>query len=81
LGIAAGYGLLTVTGNEHKMMRRAMNPAFSLSNLTARGCIINYNYVALSLNFFFSFMLEVEMYYPPLEGLSMVYRDTLNLFN
>ncbi|KAF8587077.1 cytochrome P450, partial [Ramaria rubella] len=36
LGITAGYGLLTVTGNEHKQMRRAMNPAFSISNLMAQ---------------------------------------------
>lgn len=25
LGLVAGYGLLTVTGNEHKQMRKAMN--------------------------------------------------------
>lgn len=36
LGIAAGYGLLTVTGNEHKQMRKVMNPAFSISNLMAQ---------------------------------------------
>ncbi|KAA1472366.1 cytochrome P450 [Dentipellis sp. KUC8613] len=36
LGIVAGYGLLTVTGNEHKQMRRAMNPAFSIPNLMAQ---------------------------------------------
>ena len=36
LGIVAGYGLLTVTGDEHRMMRRAMNPAFSIPSLTAR---------------------------------------------
>ncbi|KIJ40563.1 hypothetical protein M422DRAFT_32212 [Sphaerobolus stellatus SS14] len=36
LGVTAGYGLLTVTGNEHKLMRRTMNPAFSLSNLMAQ---------------------------------------------
>ncbi|KAJ7593064.1 cytochrome P450 [Mycena floridula] len=36
LGITAGYGLLTVTGNEHKNMRKAMNPAFSIPNLTAQ---------------------------------------------
>lgn len=36
LGMVAGYGLLTVTGNEHRMMRKTMNPAFSLSNLIAR---------------------------------------------
>ncbi|KAI5117975.1 hypothetical protein M0805_004908 [Coniferiporia weirii] len=36
LGIAAGYGLLTVTGDEHRTMRRSMNPAFSISSLTAQ---------------------------------------------
>ena len=36
LGIVAGYGLLTVTGNEHKGMRKAMNPAFSIPNLMSR---------------------------------------------
>ncbi|KAF8175771.1 cytochrome P450 [Pholiota molesta] len=36
LGFATGYGLLTVTGNEHKQMRKAMNPAFSLPNLVAQ---------------------------------------------
>lgn len=36
LGFATGYGLLTVTGNEHKQMRKTMNPAFSLPNLVAR---------------------------------------------
>lgn len=36
LGLVAGYGLLTVTGNEHKQMRKSMNPAFSIPNLMAR---------------------------------------------
>ncbi|KAL1715868.1 cytochrome P450 [Schizophyllum commune] len=36
LGIVAGNGLLTVEGQEHKLMRRAMNPAFSLPNLAAQ---------------------------------------------
>ncbi|KAF7316493.1 hypothetical protein MIND_00168400 [Mycena indigotica] len=36
LGLVAGYGLLTVTGDEHKQLRKAMNPAFSLSNLMAQ---------------------------------------------
>ncbi|THU80948.1 cytochrome P450 [Dendrothele bispora CBS 962.96] len=36
LGIVAGYGLLTVTGNVHRQMRRAMNPAFSIPSLTAQ---------------------------------------------
>ncbi|KII92067.1 hypothetical protein PLICRDRAFT_50496 [Plicaturopsis crispa FD-325 SS-3] len=36
LGQVAGYGLLTVTGDEHKKMRKAMNPAFSIPNLMAQ---------------------------------------------
>ncbi|PPQ84713.1 hypothetical protein CVT24_002674 [Panaeolus cyanescens] len=36
LGLATGYGLLTVTGDEHKQMRKAMNPAFSLPNLISQ---------------------------------------------
>ncbi|KAI0041379.1 cytochrome P450 [Auriscalpium vulgare] len=36
LGLVAGYGLLAVTGNEHRQMRKAMNPAFSLPNLMAQ---------------------------------------------
>ncbi|TFK31568.1 cytochrome P450 [Crucibulum laeve] len=36
LGLVTGYGLLTVTGNDHKQMRKAMNPAFSIPNLMAQ---------------------------------------------
>ncbi|EKM75454.1 hypothetical protein AGABI1DRAFT_132240 [Agaricus bisporus var. burnettii JB137-S8] len=36
LGLVAGYGLLTVTGDEHRQMRRAMNPAFSIPNLMSQ---------------------------------------------
>ncbi|KAJ4479334.1 cytochrome P450 [Lentinula aciculospora] len=36
LGLVTGHGLLTVTGDCHKQMRKAMNPAFSLHNLTAQ---------------------------------------------
>ncbi|KAI0042708.1 cytochrome P450 [Auriscalpium vulgare] len=35
-GLLAGYGLLTVTGNDHRQMRKAMSPAFSSVNLMAR---------------------------------------------
>jgi hypothetical protein len=35
LGLVTGYGLLTVEKNEHRQMRRMMNPAFSLPNLTS----------------------------------------------
>ncbi|KAK7027335.1 hypothetical protein VNI00_015298 [Paramarasmius palmivorus] len=36
LGLVTGYGLLTVTGDEHRQMRKAMNPAFSIQNLMAQ---------------------------------------------
>ncbi|KAH8827394.1 cytochrome P450 [Flagelloscypha sp. PMI_526] len=36
LGTVAGYGLLTVTGDVHRRMRKAMNPAFSLTSLGAQ---------------------------------------------
>ncbi|KAG6831946.1 hypothetical protein H0H92_006547 [Tricholoma furcatifolium] len=36
LGLVTGYGLLTVTGNEHRQMRKAINPAFSIPNLMAQ---------------------------------------------
>ncbi|KAF8346059.1 cytochrome P450 [Amanita rubescens] len=36
LGITTGYGLLTVTGDEHRLMKKAMNPAFSMPNLMSQ---------------------------------------------
>lgn len=36
LGIAAGYGLLTLEGSEHQELRRWMNPAFRLNFLHER---------------------------------------------
>lgn len=36
LGMVAGWGLLTVTGDEHKAMRKVLNPAFSIPSLTAQ---------------------------------------------
>ncbi|KAJ6542567.1 cytochrome P450 [Mycena capillaripes] len=36
LELVAGYGLLTITGDEHKQLRKAMNPAFSIQNLMAQ---------------------------------------------
>lgn len=41
LGLVAGYGLLTITGDEHKQLRKAMNPAFSIPNLMARASVHN----------------------------------------
>lgn len=40
LGLTVGYGLLTVTGNEHRQMRKTMNPAFAIPNLMARAFIL-----------------------------------------
>ncbi|KAI0818507.1 cytochrome P450 [Irpex lacteus] len=36
LGMTAGYGLLTHTGDEHRAMRRTLNPAFSIASLSAQ---------------------------------------------
>ncbi|KAF7776585.1 hypothetical protein Agabi119p4_4978 [Agaricus bisporus var. burnettii] len=36
LGLVSGYGLLTATGDEHRQIRKALNPAFTLSNLMAQ---------------------------------------------
>ncbi|KAF9074155.1 cytochrome P450 [Rhodocollybia butyracea] len=36
LGHVTGFGLLTTTGEEHRQMRKAMNPAFSIPNLMAQ---------------------------------------------
>ncbi|KAM6491116.1 Cytochrome P450 [Amanita muscaria] len=36
LEIMFGYGLVAVAENEHRLMRKAMNPAFSMANLTSR---------------------------------------------
>lgn len=36
LGIAAGYGLLTMEGSEHQALRRFMNPAFAFKYLHER---------------------------------------------
>ncbi|KAI0093728.1 cytochrome P450 [Irpex rosettiformis] len=36
LGLIAGYGLLTHTGDEHRTMRRTLNPAFSIASLSAQ---------------------------------------------
>ncbi|KAF7339123.1 hypothetical protein MVEN_01989000 [Mycena venus] len=36
LELVAGYGLLTITGDAHKQLRKAMNPACSIPNLMAQ---------------------------------------------
>lgn len=63
LGIAAGYGLLTVTGDEHRLMRRAMNPAFSIPNLSSRTSITGPCVKKASTDF----IPETEMFYEPVE--------------
>lgn len=36
LATVLGYGLLTTTGAEHKQMKKALNPAFSIQSLSAQ---------------------------------------------
>lgn len=74
LGITTGYGLLTTTGDEHRMMRRSMNPAFSIASLTAR------KHISLQINSRSSNVFihtETEMFYGPIH--ECVYAK--NLFN
>jgi len=39
--MVTGNGLLTVEGNEHRQMRKVMNPAFALPNVMARVSIFH----------------------------------------
>lgn len=64
LGMAAGFGLLTVTGDEHRLMRRALNPAFSIPSLTARMYSVHSAYTHFGL----IFSTETDMYYKPIYG-------------
>ncbi|KAG6866189.1 hypothetical protein C0991_007739 [Blastosporella zonata] len=64
LGLTAGWGLLTVTGNEHKQMRKSMNPAFSIPNLMAREVPVIYPHFLSEFN-----LAEMDMYYEPTETL------------
>jgi len=41
LAMVTGNGLLTVEGNEHRQMRKVMNPAFALPNIMARASIFH----------------------------------------
>jgi cytochrome P450 len=63
LGIVAGFGLLTVTGDEHRLMRRAMNPAFSIPNLSSRECGIS----TVRVSLVDVIPPETEMFYEPIE--------------
>ena len=62
LGITSGYGLLTVTGNEHRQMRRAINPAFAIPHLMNRALIILSSRQVYPLP-----IVEVDMYYDSIE--------------
>lgn len=41
LDLLAGHGLLSVSGEEHRRMRKAMNQAFAMPNLMARKCFLS----------------------------------------
>lgn len=62
-----GNGLLTNTGETHKQMRRVMNPAFSLVNLTARMCTSPSSAGRISQS-----STEIDAYYEPIEGYARV---------
>ncbi|KAG6866223.1 hypothetical protein C0991_007248 [Blastosporella zonata] len=64
LGLVTGYGLLTVTGDEHRQMRKAINPAFSIPNLMARK---NSPYLA-SIPAKPDASTETDMYYDTIDG-------------
>ncbi|KAI0059656.1 cytochrome P450 [Artomyces pyxidatus] len=51
LGLATGHGLFTVTGTEHKQMRKAINPAFSIINLIAQADMY-YDSIEILVNVF-----------------------------
>lgn len=44
MGMIVGYGLFTVTGDEHKQLRKAITPAFSIPNLMARMLVLTLFY-------------------------------------
>lgn len=71
LGLVAGYGLLTVTGDRHKQMRKAMNPAFSISNLTAREYHSSQSVSEIER------ALETDMYYDAIDKYANSLQTTL----
>ncbi|TDL20852.1 cytochrome P450 [Rickenella mellea] len=64
LGVSAGWGLLTETGDVHRQMRRNLNPAFSITSLAERE---RHNSSFLLRCTFH--LAETDMYYEPTYGL------------
>jgi len=62
LGLITGYGLLTVTGDDHKKMRKAINPAFAIPNLMHRKWSFVHIYLVLKI------CEEFPMYFEPVDG-------------
>ncbi|KAF8914656.1 cytochrome P450 [Mucidula mucida] len=61
LELIAGRGLLTLHGDEHQHIRKAMNPAFSLSSLSSREHDHFSTFGSICL-------LESEMYHAPIQS-------------
>ncbi len=40
LGVVAGHGLLTASGDDHKRMKKLLQPAFSAHNVLKCACFI-----------------------------------------
>ncbi|KAL1685575.1 cytochrome P450 [Schizophyllum commune] len=59
LGLVAGHGLLTTTGKDHRDMRKAMNPAFSLASLAGQLCLY-YEHIEGLVRIFDGFIGDAE---------------------
>ncbi|KAI5891748.1 cytochrome P450 [Schizophyllum commune H4-8] len=78
LGLVAGHGLLTTTGKEHRDMRKAMNPAFSLVGLAGQLCLY-YEHIETLVRIFDDFIGDAEggTVLPTYEWLSKVTLDII----
>ncbi|KAL1754073.1 cytochrome P450 [Schizophyllum commune] len=78
LGLVAGHGLLTTTGKDHRDMRKAMNPAFSLASLAGQLCLY-YEHIEGLVRIFDDFIGDAEggTVLPTYEWLSKVTLDII----
>ncbi|KAL1744731.1 cytochrome P450 [Schizophyllum fasciatum] len=78
LGLVAGHGLLTVTGKDHRDMRKAMSPAFSLASLTSQ-LDMYHEHIETLIRIFDDFICDSEdgVVLPTYEWLSKVTLDII----
>lgn len=65
--IVSGYGLLTVEKDEHRHMRKMMNPAFSLSNLVSRESVLACDLSFIGLTWVPISYAELDQYHDAIE--------------